>query len=47
MRLHKGQIFNAQVAAKVKEIRKTGILDGDKTFQNLILQLAKRGFITI
>lgn len=42
-----GTIFNLPVANKVKEIRKTGLMAGEPLLENLILELAKKGFMTV
>lgn len=44
---HKGEIFNQAVADKVREIRKTKSMEGNPLFEELILELAKRGFFTV
>lgn len=40
-------IFNQEVADKVREMRKTGVMKGDQLFENIILELAKKGFLTV
>lgn len=42
-----GSIFNKQVADKVREMRKTKATEGDPLFKDIILELAKKGFLTI
>jgi hypothetical protein len=42
-----GGLYNAKVAAKVKEARITGLLNDMPMFQELILDLAKIGFLTV
>lgn len=42
-----GTLFHPDVARKVKEIRVSGHLNGEKLFENVILELAKKGFLTV
>lgn len=42
-----GSLLNREVADKVKEIRATGLMDGEPILENLILELAKAGFLTV
>ncbi|KQM77898.1 hypothetical protein ASE74_15980 [Pedobacter sp. Leaf216] len=42
-----GSIFNQQVADKVREMRKAKVMDEDPLFKDIILELAKKGFLTI
>lgn len=47
IRKNKDSIFNQEVADKVKELRKAGVMNGDPLFEDLIVELAKKGFFTI
>nr|WP_294947728.1 DUF4238 domain-containing protein [uncultured Mucilaginibacter sp.] len=42
-----GGIYNPKVAAKIKEIRQSGLMDDFPIFQQLILDMAKNGYITV
>lgn len=49
MKIHHrtGSLLNREIADKVKEIRATGLMDGEPILENLILELAKAGFLTV
>lgn len=40
-------IVNQHTANKVKEIRKTKLMDDDVMLQQLIIELAKKGYFTV
>jgi hypothetical protein len=40
-------IFNQPVADKVRELRKSGAMEGDPLFERIIIELAKAGFFTV
>jgi hypothetical protein len=42
-----GSLLNREVADKIKEIRATGLMSGEPMLENLILELAKAGFLTV
>lgn len=41
------KIFTQNVADKVKEMRKNGLMENDPNFQKIVLELAKKGFMTV